>query len=53
MRVRVHSLGEAFLGIKAGMMDVAIAGGSESGITPLFICRVLFNEGPFFPQRCS
>jgi len=30
-----HSLGEAFLGIKAGMMDVAIAGGSESGITPL------------------
>ena len=30
-----HSLGEAYLGIKAGMMDVAIAGGSESGITPL------------------
>jgi 3-oxoacyl-[acyl-carrier-protein] synthase II len=30
-----HSLGEAFLGIKAGMMDMAIAGGSESGITPL------------------
>jgi len=30
-----HSLGEAFLGIKAGMMDIAIAGGSESGITPL------------------
>jgi 3-oxoacyl-[acyl-carrier-protein] synthase II len=30
-----HSLGEAYLGIKAGMMDVAVAGGSESGITPL------------------
>jgi len=30
-----HSLGEAFIGIKAGMMDVAIAGGSEAGITPL------------------
>jgi 3-oxoacyl-[acyl-carrier-protein] synthase II len=30
-----HSLGEAFVGIKAGMMDVAIAGGCEAGITPL------------------
>jgi 3-oxoacyl-[acyl-carrier-protein] synthase II len=30
-----HSLGEALLGIKAGMMDVAVAGGCESGITPL------------------
>jgi 3-oxoacyl-[acyl-carrier-protein] synthase II len=30
-----HSLGEAFMGIKAGMMDVAIAGGCEAGITPL------------------
>lgn len=27
-----HSLGEAFLGIKAGMMDIAIAGGSEWGL---------------------
>jgi 3-oxoacyl-[acyl-carrier-protein] synthase II len=30
-----HSIGEAFLSIKAGMMDIAIAGGCEAGITPL------------------
>jgi 3-oxoacyl-[acyl-carrier-protein] synthase II len=30
-----HSIGEAFLSIKAGMMDMAIAGGCEAGITPL------------------
>jgi 3-oxoacyl-[acyl-carrier-protein] synthase II len=30
-----HSIGEAFLSIKAGMMDVAVTGGSEAGITPL------------------
>jgi 3-oxoacyl-[acyl-carrier-protein] synthase II len=30
-----HSIGEAFLSIKAGMMDVALTGGSEAGITPL------------------
>ena len=30
-----HSIGEAFLGIKADMMDAALAGGCEAGITPL------------------
>ncbi|HEX7511117.1 MAG TPA: beta-ketoacyl-ACP synthase II [Chitinivibrionales bacterium] len=30
-----HSLGEAWLSIRAGMADVAIAGGCEAGITPL------------------
>jgi 3-oxoacyl-[acyl-carrier-protein] synthase II len=30
-----HSIGEAFLLIKAGMMDVACTGGCECGITPL------------------
>jgi 3-oxoacyl-[acyl-carrier-protein] synthase II len=30
-----HSIGNAFLCIKAGMMDVAIAGGCEATITPL------------------
>jgi 3-oxoacyl-[acyl-carrier-protein] synthase II len=30
-----HSIGDAFMCIKAGMMDVAIAGGCEASITPL------------------
>jgi 3-oxoacyl-[acyl-carrier-protein] synthase II len=30
-----HALGDSFLMLKAGMMDVAIAGGAESAITPL------------------
>jgi 3-oxoacyl-[acyl-carrier-protein] synthase II len=30
-----HSIGEAFLSIKCGMMDVAFTGGCEAGITPL------------------
>jgi 3-oxoacyl-[acyl-carrier-protein] synthase II len=30
-----HSIGDAFMSIKAGMMDVAITGGCEAGITPL------------------
>ncbi len=30
-----NSIGEAFLAIKAGMMDAAVTGGCESGITPL------------------
>ena len=30
-----HSIGEAFLSIRAGMMDIALAGGCEAGITPL------------------
>jgi 3-oxoacyl-[acyl-carrier-protein] synthase II len=30
-----HSIGDAFVCIKAGMMDVAIAGGCEASITPL------------------
>jgi 3-oxoacyl-[acyl-carrier-protein] synthase II len=30
-----HSIGDAFILIKAGMMDVAVTGGSEAGITPL------------------
>ena len=30
-----HSLGEAWLCIRAGMVDVAVAGGCEAGITPL------------------
>jgi 3-oxoacyl-[acyl-carrier-protein] synthase II len=30
-----HSIGESFLMLKAGMMDVAICGGAEAAITPL------------------
>jgi len=30
-----HAIGDAFLLIKAGMMDVALAGGSEATVTPL------------------
>jgi 3-oxoacyl-[acyl-carrier-protein] synthase II len=30
-----HSIGESFLMLKAGMMDVAITGGAEASITPL------------------
>jgi len=30
-----HALGDAWLGIKAGMMDAAVAGGSEATITPV------------------
>ena len=35
MRIRVPFTGRGIPCIKAGMMDIAIAGGSESGITPL------------------
>lgn len=30
-----HAIGDAYMGIKAGMMDVALTGGSEATITPL------------------
>jgi 3-oxoacyl-[acyl-carrier-protein] synthase II len=30
-----HAMGDSFLMLKAGMMDVAVTGGSESAITPL------------------
>jgi len=30
-----HAIGDAFIMLKAGMMDVAVAGGSESAITPI------------------
>ncbi|MCL2688936.1 MAG: beta-ketoacyl-ACP synthase II [Chitinispirillia bacterium] len=30
-----HSIGDAFIMIKSGMMDVALAGGTEAAITPL------------------
>jgi 3-oxoacyl-[acyl-carrier-protein] synthase II len=30
-----HSIGDSFLMLKAGMMDVAVCGGSEAAITPL------------------
>ncbi|MDR2693081.1 MAG: beta-ketoacyl-ACP synthase II [Chitinispirillales bacterium] len=30
-----HSLGDAFMMIRCGMMDVAVAGGTEAAITPL------------------
>ncbi|KMQ51048.1 3-oxoacyl-[acyl-carrier-protein] synthase, KASII [Chitinispirillum alkaliphilum] len=30
-----HSIGDAFMSIKCGMMDVAVTGGAEAGITPI------------------
>ena len=52
-----HSLGEAYLGIKAGMMDMAIAGGSESGITPLsfagFCSMKALSSRNDFPEKAS
>ncbi|MDG5813991.1 beta-ketoacyl-ACP synthase II [Chitinispirillales bacterium ANBcel5] len=30
-----HSIGDAWMAIKSGMMDVAVTGGSEAGITPI------------------
>lgn len=30
-----HALGEALLGLKAGMMDIAVVGGAEAPITPV------------------
>ena len=52
-----HSLGEAFLGIKAGMMDIAIAGGCEAGVTPLsfagFCSLKALSTRNEFPEKAS
>jgi 3-oxoacyl-[acyl-carrier-protein] synthase II len=52
-----HAIGNAFTCIKAGMMDVAIAGGCEASITPLslaaFCSMKALSTRNEFPERAS
>jgi 3-oxoacyl-[acyl-carrier-protein] synthase II len=52
-----HSIGDAFTLIKAGMMDVAITGGCEAGITPLsfagFCSMKALSTRNDVPQKAS
>jgi 3-oxoacyl-[acyl-carrier-protein] synthase II len=52
-----HSIGDAFICIRAGMMDVAIAGGCEASITPLsfagFCSMKALSTRNDFPEKAS